>query len=249
MSGGAGRGGNPMEVMSVGAGSFAHGVHYGVLVVGLLGLLALLGPQWVGDPRNRGPRDEHERRVADLHQRILTDSLGTTTVIAPPTAPSSKPVLGGALLPIAVVSSTAAAGVHGAVGPEHFRELFLFGMFFAATSLAQIAWSILMVLNPTRRLLVAGIAGNTALIVLWLITRSVGLPFGLMPDPEAIGAWDLCCAAWEAVVALAGFHALRKLPSAPLRLPGYDDWPRSARLWLYGSMVVLGALTLSGASG
>lgn len=227
----------------------AHGVHYGVLVIGLLGLLALLGPQWVGTPRRQGPRDEHERRVAELHQQIVTGSLGTTRVMTPTIAAFSRPALGAALLPIAVVSSTAAAGVHGAVGPAHFHELLHFGVFFAATALAQISWSILMVLNPTRRLLVIGVAGNAALLSLWLITRSVGLPFGLMPTPEAVGPWDLCCGVWEAIVVVVGFRALRQPPPELWRLPGYDDWPSSARLWLYGSTFVLGALTLSGPGG
>lgn len=224
----------------------AHGVHYGVLVVGILGLLALLGPQWVGAPRSHGPRDEHEQRVAELHQRIAAGSLGTTTAAPPTTFAHTRP--SAALLPIVVVSSTAAAGVHGAVGPMHFRELLLFGVFFAVTAVAQVGWAVLMVLNPTRHLLVLGVAGNAALLVLWLVTRTAGLPFGLMPTPEAVGVWDLCCAAWEAVVVIGGLHALRDQTSAPRRLPGYDDWPSSARLWLYGSMFVLGALTLSGAS-
>ena len=31
----------------------------------------------------------------------------------------------------------------------------------------------------------------------------LGLPFGLLPEPEAVGPWDLACAGWELVVACA----------------------------------------------
>lgn len=224
----------------------AHVIHYGVLVIGLLGLLVLLGPQWVGAPRSE-PGDEHERRVAELHQRIATGSLDSTTITLVPAAVDTRPRLGAGLLPIMIVSSTAAAGVHGAVGPTHFHELFLFGLFFAATAVAQVVWSILMVLHPTRPLLVVGIASNAALLGLWLVTRTLGLPFGLMPTPEAVGLWDLCCAAWEIAIVTIGIDILRNHPAAPLRTRRYDDWPTTARLWMYGSVIVLSALTLSGA--
>jgi hypothetical protein len=49
--------------------------------------------------------------------------------------------------------------------------------------------------------------------VLWAITRTVGLPFGLLPTPEPIGALDLCCGGWEAVVVLTGVQLLRSRPA------------------------------------
>ena len=224
--------------------ALAHGVHYGVLVVGLLGLLVLLGPQWVGAPRSRGPRDEHEGRVADLRRQIATGSLGTSTLLAPRRlAPATAPAT--LLMPVVVVASTAAAGVHAAVGPMHFRELVLFGVFFTGSAVAQLGWSVLMVLVPSRRLLVAGLVGNAVFLALWLLTRTVGLPLGLMPSPEAVGPWDLACATWEVVVVI-GCAKLLATDAVP-RVPAYEDWPSSTRLWLYGSMIVLAALTLSGA--
>lgn len=237
-----------MIALSVGASPLAHGVHYGVVGIGLLGLLVLLGPQWVGAPRNVAPRDEHERRVADLQHRIASGALGTTTLNAPAPAYAVRD-LAAALIPIMVVGSTAAAGVHAAMGPVHLRELFVFGLFFVVSAIAQLGWSIAMVLSPSRRLLVVGIVGNAAILVLWLVTRTVGLPFGLMPSPEAIGPWDLCCGAWEAVVIGAGLTLLHREPAAPLRFRGYDHWPAPARLWLVGSILTLGVLTMSGAGG
>ncbi|MCX6396830.1 MAG: hypothetical protein NTV23_10125 [Propionibacteriales bacterium] len=242
-----------MNGLSVGASPLAHGVHYGVLVLGLLGLLAVLGPQWVGTPRSRGPRDEHEYRVADLQARIasgsLGTSLGTSTPVRHRTPTYYAPDLSTVLVPLLVVSSTAAAGVHAAVAPAHFRELPLFGTFFTLCALAQVIWSTAAVLVPGRNVLVVGVVGNAAVLLLWLATRTIGLPFGLLPSPEAVGPWDLCCATWEAVVVVGGLVLLRRGADTPMTLPGYDDWPSSARLWLLGSVIVLGALTASGAHG
>lgn len=223
----------------------AHAVHYTVVVVGMLGLLALLGPQWVGGPPSRGPRDEHESRVADLHQQIATGALGTATLVRHTAVVGHQ---ARSALPVLIVSSAAAAGVHAALGPMHLRELLAFGIFFMVSAIAQLTWSLLMVLTPTRGLLVAGVLGNTAILLLWLATRTVGLPFGLMPSPEPVGPWDLTCALWQTVIVMGGLRLLRQ-PEARMHVAGYDDWPVPARLWLFGSMFVLAVLTVSGAGG
>lgn len=83
--------------------------------------------------------------------------------------------------------------IHAGVTGDHFRHYWLFGVCFAVTSCLQAAWSALMYRNPlNRRLLVAGLAGNAALVVVWLISRTVGMPVG--PDawqPERVGEVDV----------------------------------------------------------
>ena len=232
---------------SIGATSVAHGIHYAVLGFGLVGLVALLGPQLVGGRRGATVHDEHALRVRALSQQISEGSLGVrvTPLLsrAPvPERPSERVLVRS--LPLAVVSSAAAAGVHAAVGPAHFREQVLFGLFFAGSALAQLCWSALMVLRPTRALLAAAVVGNSAVLTLWLTTRTVGLP-GLLPNPEAVGPWDLCCAAWELVVVISAARTLRS--EVDPRLPAWADWQLSARLWAVGSVLALLALTLSGA--
>ncbi|MCZ4498695.1 MAG: hypothetical protein JWQ74_1248 [Marmoricola sp.] len=242
-----------MLVMSVGASSLAHGVHYAVLGIGLLGLVVLLGPPWVGARKQHLPRDEHERRVAALHRQL---GAGTPTALVLPRGPrttratrAARPGAArtGAALPIAIISSTAAASVHAAVGPAHFRELFLFGLFFAGSATAQIIWSLLMVLRPTRSLVVAAGLGNAVVLVLWAVTRTVGLPFGLLPSPEAVGPWDLCCGVWEAVVVVACAALLRSPAPLDLHVATWERWPRSARTWAVVSVLALGVLSVSGA--
>ncbi|RNL77749.1 hypothetical protein [Nocardioides marmorisolisilvae] len=235
-----------MIALSIGATSVAHGIHYAVLGVGLAGLLALLGPQLVGGRRGTSFRDEHSLRVRALSEQISDGTLGLRITPAPSVTLTREPVdlAGARYLPLAVVSSAAAAGVHAAVGPEHFREQVLFGLFFAGSALAQICWSALMALRPSRALLVAAVIGNSAVLVLWLTTRTVGLP-GLLPNPEAVGPWDLCCGAWELIVVITSARALRT--HVDLRLPAWADWEPVARFWAIGSVLALLALTLSGA--
>ncbi len=239
-----------MSVLSVGASALAHGVHYAVLGVGLLGLLALLGPQLVRSPRSPVRHDDHARRVRAVQDQIAAGSLGASVAVAAvPVRPSAVPIkFASGLLPMAVVSSAAAAGAHAAVGPAHFDEQLIFGLFFAGSALAQILWSVAIVVRPSRAVLGAAVIGNAALVLLWLATRTVGLPGGLLPRPEAVGLWDLCCAFWEITVVVICAHLLRSPnPGADLRLPLWSRWPRTAQHWALGSALVLGLLSLSGA--
>jgi hypothetical protein len=237
--------------MSISASTLAHGVHYAVLGVGLVGVLTLLAPQLAGP---RSAQDEHARRVRLLGEQIDAGALGTTPVVFPAVlAPRTPPVAAARRrtslhLSVAIVSSAAAAGVHAAVGPAHFSEKLVFGLFFAGSAMAQVLWSVAVVARPTRLLLELGVIGNVVAIVLWAQTRTVGLG-SLLPHAEAVGPWDLCCVAWEiaTVVCCSLLLAERRPAAIELRLAAWADWAPSARAWAVGSAVVLGALTLTGA--
>jgi len=235
--------------LSAGATSVvAHGIHYAVVGVGLVGLFALIGPQLVGGRRAPTAHDEHSLRVLALTDQIASGRLGVT---APQALRASWPGsevfdrVPSLYLPLAVVSSAAAAGVHAAVGPAHFREGLVFGLFFAVAALAQVGWSVAMAFRPSRPLLVAAVVGNSAVLLLWLFTRTIGLP-GLLPGPEAVGLWDLCCGVWELTVVVAAGRILLGEPSINLRLPAWPDWEPSARAWALGSAFLLPALSLTG---
>jgi len=79
--------------------------------------------------------------------------------------------------------TAAAAAIHFAVTPEHFDEDWTLGVFFAAAAWAQLAWALLVVGSNDRRLLIAGITGNVAIALVWVASRTTGLPFG--PEPGA----------------------------------------------------------------
>jgi len=99
--------------------------------------------------------------------------------------------------------SAAAAAIHSAVSAEHFEEAFIYGAFFLAASSAQAGWAVVIAYRPNRALLLVGAAGNAAIIVLWILTRTVGLPVGPQPwHPEAIGTLDLISTLLELAIVL-----------------------------------------------
>lgn len=92
--------------------------------------------------------------------------------------------------------SLAAAVAHSLVTSEHQAEWWGYGAFFMAATLAQTSYAIVLFLQPwhasadfreergigTARLVyLAGIVGNLAIIGLYLVTRTIGVPF-LGPD-------------------------------------------------------------------
>lgn len=228
-----------------GASSVAHGIHYTVLAIGLGGLLFLLAPGRTPARRRASvPADEHARRVIELRRSIAA---GTLTADRDTGSRQARPRVLDLWLPLAVVSTAAAAGVHAAVGPAHFREQPLFGLFFAVSALAQVGWSVTTAVRASDRLLVAGALGNACLIALWLVTRTVGLP-GLLSGPEAVGAWDLACVGWELLAVVACLKALGESGTrASYRLEQWPRWDVRARSWAVVSVVGLCLLSISGA--
>ncbi len=237
----------------VGASMLAHGLHYAMVLLGLWGLAALLLPhtldRLVSSPSAApySPHDEHEVRVAALRVAVANGSPGIPTVVLG--APSGVGVGRGDLaVPLLVVAGTSAAGIHAAVAPSHLREQVLFGAFFMLVACAQLAWSAAVLHQPQRALLVAGVVGNSTVLVLWLATRAVGLPFGLMSDPHPLGGWDLVCAAWEVVVVVTSVRLLHthRSDDGPA-CPGWFDWHPGARAAAGAAAVTLVLLTLIGA--
>lgn len=227
----------------------AHGVHYALVAVGLLGLAWLLAPQVVPGAAGVLPRDDHARRVAALREAVAAGRLLT---VGPTTACARPPSTLALHLPVAVVASAAAAGVHAAMAPAHLRPAPAIGAFFVVAAVGQLAWVAAVLHRPDRELLRWGIVLNLGLVALWLLTRTWGLPLGLVPGPEPVGPWDLAAATWELVVVAACAALLRAVPPtayAGLRLPPWVDWHRGATALAVLSPVLLLALTLSGAHG
>ena len=106
--------------------------------------------------------------------------------------------------------SLGAAGIHFAVMSDHFNLTWYHGSFFAATAWLQLAWAVAIVVKPSRRLLVAGIIGNLVVAEIWLVSRTIGIPFG--PESgvaEAASFSDVLCTILEVGI-VAGSAALLK---------------------------------------
>jgi hypothetical protein len=116
----------------------------------------------------------------------------------------------GPLLWLVTLSGAAAGAIHLFVMPEHFKESALYGSFFLVCALLQIAYSGWIVVVGSRVLLAVGAAGNFALALLWLFTRTVEIPLGpAAGTKEAFGALDMSCAGVEILMAVGALALLR----------------------------------------
>jgi len=108
---------------------------------------------------------------------------------------------------VAAALSAVAALIHGLVCPEHFHEAFIYGVFFAVSTAGQLAWSVLAVTRSDKWLAPVGLAGNAACVLLWAVTRAIGIPLGPEAgEVERIGVLDVI--ATTAEIGVVGLCAL-----------------------------------------
>lgn len=112
---------------------------------------------------------------------------------------SREPV---AILRAAATLSLLVAAIHLWVMPEHLEEWWGYGAFFVVVAAAQGLYGLGLLRRPSRPFLLLGIAGNLAIVILWLVTRTTGIPL-LGPhagEVEEVGALDLFCTLAEVCV-------------------------------------------------
>ncbi len=236
-------------VTTTGAGDLAHLVHYGIVAAGIAGVTALLLPAVLERAHPaRQPGDEHDRRVGELRDRASQGGLtrpGTTASYTQATPVGAASESYGELLrPVVVISSLAAAGVHAAVAPPHLRGGALIGAFFVICAVAQLAWAAVAWQRRTPAVLWTGILGNAAVLALWLVSRTAGIP-GIAGGPEPIGPWDLTCAMWEVVIVVGCLRMRHE--TAPVERPRGAPVHPIVVFWLVLSVLGLGLLSVSGA--
>ena len=102
-------------------------------------------------------------------------------------------------------ASAGAAAIHFAVSVEHFEEWWGFGLFFVMSAVVQLVWAMLVVTTRSGLLMWLGVVGNAAIVVLWIVTRTVGTLVGPEPaTPEPIGLADTVASAFELTIVVAG---------------------------------------------
>lgn len=168
-----------------------HALHVGLVAVGLLVVLALLRPE----ASNRAGA-ARLRRLAGRGELVSAAENRARRLLGRPT--SRRPA---AALAAAALGSVGAAAVHALVTPEHFTEGWRFGVFFTVLSVVQITWAVALVspIGTDRRLVGGAVVLNVAVVVLWIATRTVGLPWGLA-EVESVGLPDALAGVAEAVV-------------------------------------------------
>ena len=130
----------------------------------------------------------------------------------------SYPIYSGrsrTILYMAAALSLLAALIHFWVIPEHFEGWWGYGAFFLISAVAQGGYSAALLRRPRRPLLLVGIGGNVSIIVLYLLTRTVGIPlFGPHAgEVEGVGIADQFATTSElALVIMLGALLVRGLP-------------------------------------
>jgi hypothetical protein len=90
---------------------------------------------------------------------------------------SGRPVERTARFLLAALSLGAAA-LHLRYSPSHLSEYWLYGVFFVVLAAMQFAWAVGVILSRRRWLLVVGVTANAAVIVVWALSRTVGVWVG-----------------------------------------------------------------------
>lgn len=218
----------------------AHGVHLALVAAGLAGLGALLAPTLAPRPRASAPRDLHEQRTGSLRAALQEYAAGAPVTALAGAVP--RPVVAatgsGLALPLAVTSTLVAASVHAAMVPPHSREGLAPGLFFLGCALAQLGWAERALRRPTPSWLVLGAAGNLAVVAVWTVSRTLGLP-----GREAVGAWDVTAVVAEVVAATACLVAVR---AGGRRTAPWSEWHPAAHAWLALGVTFLVVLSLGG---
>jgi hypothetical protein len=114
--------------------------------------------------------------------------------------------------------SFGAAAVHVAVIGGHFREFWLFGLFFVIVATVQVLWGVLVLVHPSGRIYALGTLGTSLLVLVWVASRTVGVPIG--PEagsPEQVGVLDSVATGFEVLI-VAGALILTRTRLARLTL-------------------------------
>jgi hypothetical protein len=164
------------------------------------------------------------------------------TLLLGPTQPARQDQPSAPPRPLATVLaaglallSAAAATIHFAVLGPHLRESWLLGAFFAALAIAQLAWALLVAMRPSRPVYVLGLFGNALVILVWIVSRTVGVPLGAEAgEPEPVGFADALSTAYEALIVVGSAVALSRPATRHTLRSG---WARLGT-WALGAVVV-----------
>jgi hypothetical protein len=131
--------------------------------------------------------------------------------------------------------------IHVQAAVDHIAEYWLYALFFIALASVQCIWGVALYRSPRPGMLVVGTVVSLAVVGLWLLSRTVGLPIG--PDrarPEPLGLLDVIATADE--IGIAGLMVLLLHPPRTGTLAGGIGLLRVLALFL----IVLSSLALAG---
>lgn len=138
-----------------------------------------------------------------------------------PGAAGARPGVTEAVALAAAFASGVAAAIHAAAIGPHLEESRMFAAAFAAMAFAQGGWMGLVLVRPSHRGYQAGAGLNGAVVFIWLLSRTVGLPFGPHPGvAEPVGAMDATATLAELLVVVGALVLVSRVDPYSSRLPG-----------------------------
>ncbi len=201
-----------------------HVVHAGIVIVGASVVMFLLWPaRPVRTRRFDGLRSMAAAGTLVEHACAQAEQMFATRGRSSPAAAPVDPRRGP--LAVVAVSCVLAGAVHASVGPEHFREGVRFGVFFVVLCAMQFALAVAVLRRPSRHLVTLTAVLSGGVVLLWLVTRTAGLPFGL-DEVEPVGFADSLASVAELVTIAACLVWLRPSTNSAPRW----RWPRAQRL-------------------
>jgi hypothetical protein len=158
--------------------------------------------------------------MTDVLERPAVQAVPRTAEVRTKTEPPRRVELpSGARLLLAVLSGGAGA-IHLAMVPSHWGESVAEGLSFAVVGWLQLAFAVAVWSRPSRLLLRLGILLNGAVVGAWVVSRTIGLPYGAHAgEAEDAGFVDVTTVAFELVL-VACAAALLVRPRLGRRLAG-----------------------------
>ena len=164
----------------------------------------------------RAPAKQAER-PAEAALRAATDGTGAPGRRA--LALDRPAPIADATKVVAWLSITAGA-IHAIATIDHFSHWWLYGAFFLVLTYGQVLWGIsLLRKTPSERSLTLGAKANLAIVGVWLLSRTIGVPIG--PEggsTEPVGVMDVAATldqialvAYVALIVRPGLRAVRGL--------------------------------------
>src|SRR3954452_14421500 len=137
-----------------------------------------------------------------------------------------------------VAVSVGAAVIHAAFAPTHFTETWSHGAFFIASAWFQLLLAYLLVTRRSRWVYALGLL-NAVVIGAWIVSRTVGAPFGPNAGvPEDVGYPDVLATYFEAFIVLG---CLLLLFGRAWR--GAGRWTHTALVGTLGATLLVAGLT------
>ena len=155
--------------------------------------------------------------------------------------------------PLLVAALIGSALIHAAVIPDHLAEWTAAGVFFVVLTVVQVVVAGLLTTRLDRSLLVFAVLLNAGPLLLWLYSRTLGLPFGPTAGiPESIGVADVFACILELAALAAACLLLRTtrpaaLPVSAARPSARPPSPAHRRGLILVAVLAATAIGLAGA--